>query len=428
VKAITPNSAGIPCADDQQEGAGDRGSAERALPPHFARLLFLESLSTISGGQAVLLDVARELRASYELMALLPGEGPLAEELRGLGVRCNLAPVGRYSLVRKSFGDVLSYAARLPWLTLLTWRLIREERVDLVYANSTPTFIWGTLAATLAGRPVIWHVHNMLADGKSLAMLRIVGRLPIVRRIICVCRAAQDQLPPLAAKSTVIYNGIDTARFQVHPEWGRQVRQELGITADAPVVAIVGDLTSHKGQRLFLRAAQLVGRKLPEARFLIVGKERDTAESRQYVKGLRAFTQGWEPADRVLFTGYRPDMERIMNALDILVVASSAGETTSLVLQEAMACGKVVVGSRVGGIPEMIRDGVTGYLYDIGDDEALAQRLLTALDHGRTAGMGLAAQRFAAERFGLARFHREISSEIERVLLTRRRRRGVVGD
>ena len=88
--------------------------------------------------------------------------------MQALGVRCPFAPVGRYSLVRKTMADAANYMLRLPWLTIATWRLIVSNRIDLVYANSSRTFIWGTAAAALAFRPILWHQHNVLADEKSI--------------------------------------------------------------------------------------------------------------------------------------------------------------------------------------------------------------------------------------------------------------------
>jgi hypothetical protein len=158
-------------------------------------ILFLEALPTLAGGQTVLLNLLPALRAHYRLAALLPGDGPLATVLRAEGVTCFFAPVGRYSLMRKSLRDVAAYAGRLPLLAWRTAQVIRSWGADLVYANSGPTFVWGALAAQFTERPIVWHHHNLLADGKTLRLVQTAARIPAVRRIICVSAAAQAQFP-----------------------------------------------------------------------------------------------------------------------------------------------------------------------------------------------------------------------------------------
>ena len=368
------------------------------------RLLFLESLPTISGGQAVLLDLAHALCTQdmqYDLWALLPGEGPLADRLRALGVNCRFAPVGRYSLVHKTMADAANYALRFPWLSLVVWRLIRTERIDLVYANSSRTFVWGSLGAALAGRPILWHQHSVLADGKSLALLNATGRLKAVRRIIAVSAAAAANLTALAGKTVVVSNGVDMARFKPDPAAGSAARQALGLPLEAQVIGIVGDLIKLKGQNTFLEAARRVGERLPSARFVIVGAPRPDAESQRYAAELR---QQAAPLDgRVIFAGQRSDIPAVLNALDILVVASTT-ETAPLVLLEALACGAPVVSTPVGRAPELLADRAAGRLFPIGDAGALAQALLELLAVPDLRGqMGRHGRLLAEQRFPLAR-------------------------
>jgi hypothetical protein len=178
------------------------------------RLLFLESLQIVAGGQRCLLDLVKSLKDRYEIVVALPGEGPLAKELNDLGIVCRFIPVGSYSLLRKNWLDVVSYAFRFPWLTLAVWRIILQERIDLVYANSARTFLWGTLAAILARRLILWHLYSTLADSKVIVLLNFWGRLPTVRRILSVCESTSAPFPALQAKITMSYVGVDTETFQ----------------------------------------------------------------------------------------------------------------------------------------------------------------------------------------------------------------------
>ncbi|MFM7583484.1 MAG: glycosyltransferase family 4 protein, partial [Caldilinea sp.] len=153
-------------------------------------LLLLEALPTLAGGQTVLLNLLPALTDRYRVSILLPGEGELAQACQAQGVACFFAPIGRYSLMHKSLRDLAAYSALTPRLVWRTLRLIRQQQIDLVYANSGPTFLWGALAAQLAGCPILWHHHNLFADGKTLFAVRTAAHLPALRTIVCASPAA----------------------------------------------------------------------------------------------------------------------------------------------------------------------------------------------------------------------------------------------
>jgi len=370
------------------------------------RLLFLEALPTISGGQAVMLSLIPALRQQYDLAALLPGEGPLSEALQAEQVPCYFAPMGQYSLVHKNLGDVFNYLLRFPWLTFFVWRLIRHQHVDLVYANSGRTFLWGTLAAMLAGCPVIWHHHNLFADSKTLTLLKLAGQLPTVRRIICVSEVACRQFPELAAKTVVVPTGIDTGRFHPDPALGAKLRQELGIALDTKVVGIIGDLIPLKGQHTLLEAIPLVS---PNVRYLIVGDVRPgDEESSRYNTHLRELSPG-----NVIFAGRRQDLVAIINALDLLVIASER-ETGPLVLLEALACGVPVISTPVGRAPELLS---SEHMFPVGDTVALADRLQSSLAYiSELKQIQETVRNIVVKQLSMTWFSNSIQSEIERSL------------
>ena len=369
-------------------------------------ILFLEALPTIAGGQSVLLNLLQG-PLPFTPHVLLPGRGPLSHALEQRHIPYHPQPMQQYSLVHKTGRDRLAYALELPRLALATARLARRLNAQLLYANSSRAFLWGTLAALLSRRPILWHVHNILDDGGTLALVRQAGRLPHVRRLLCVCQAAQQQFPGLAHKSVVLYNGIDLTRLRPDPAGGQTTRASLHIPADHLVATLVGDLTPHKGQDILLAAAQ----QLPPGRgvtLLLVGQERPNDESRAFAAQLRATAAQLPAHCQALFTGQRHDMPQLYNASDVIVVAAFASETTSLALQEGMACGKPVIASRTGGIPELLHDGVNGFLYPPRDSQALAA-LLQKLRSDPAGAVPLAAQALttAQQRFGLPQMRQQ---------------------
>lgn len=389
-------------------------SEEPVLKERALSLLLLEALPTIAGGQAMLLSLVPAWRRRHRLVALLPAPGPLSAALRDLNVPCYFAPLGEYSLVHKTGRDLVRYAARFPRLVWLTWRLIRRQQIDLLYANSARTFVWATLAASLARRPIIWHHHNVLADWKSLRLLQIVARLPAVQRIICASATGGQQFQVLAHKTVVIPNGVDTDRYRPDESAGRRVKHQLDIPADASVIGLVGDLIPLKGHATFLAAARLVHTQVPAAKFLIAGAARPGSTGRQHQQDLQALSKTLGLDDVVIFAGQRSDIPAVLNALTVLVIASTT-ETGPLVLLEALSSGIPVVSTPVGRAPDLLADNACGALYPVGDASELAARLIALLSNPeQQAQLRQNARQRAIERLSLASYQLRILTEISR--------------
>jgi glycosyltransferase involved in cell wall biosynthesis len=179
-----------------------------------------------------------------------------------------------------------------------------------------------------------------------------------------------------AARITAIGPGLDTSRF--HPGVsGAAVREQLGLSG--PAVGLVANIRGSKGHRFFLEAAREVLRTYPDVRFLIVGDGIGFDDVRRRVKDL-----GLD--GRVIMTGFRRDIPEVMAALDVLVLPSIKSEAMSQVIPQALAVGTPVVGTTVGGTPEIVRDGETGRLVPPADSTALARAVLDLLrdpDHAR---------------------------------------------
>jgi glycosyltransferase involved in cell wall biosynthesis len=271
-------------------------------------------------------------------------------------------------------------------------RLMKARAVSLIHTHSSVDSWLGALAARSLRRPVVRSRH---------VSIRIRSRLALVYRLAdCVVTSGEavraivvDAGVP-AGRVVSIPPGVDTRRF--HPGVsGKTVRDELGLTADQPLVGLVANIRGSKGHNVFLEAACEVLRRRPDARFLVVGDGVGRAEVRRRVGGL-----GLEAA--VTLTGFRRDIPEVMAALDVLVLPSIRSEATSQVIPQAFAVGTPVVASTVGGSPELVRDGETGRLVPPGDARALAAAVLELVsDPARARALGRAGQRLAAERYSL---------------------------
>jgi glycosyltransferase involved in cell wall biosynthesis len=171
-------------------------------------------------------------------------------------------------------------------------------------------------------------------------------------------------------KIVTIPNGVDTERVRSTLTSG-EAKEKLGIERDCPVLGTAGRLEPIKRLDLFLRAAELISLEQPAARFVIAGDGSEEARLKNLARTLAI-------QDRVLFLGHRSDIADVLRALDVLVLCSDH-EGLPMILLEALSLGVPVVARRVGGIPEVLEDGVNGVLVDSPHPAALAARCLEVL-------------------------------------------------
>jgi glycosyltransferase involved in cell wall biosynthesis len=267
----------------------------------------------------------------------------------------------------------------------------------------------GNLAASFASRflprpaPLAWGIRKSMADPSQERFLTgLVVRLGALvsgspRAILYnsrIARAQHEALGYRADSGQVIPNGFDTSLFKPDPRARSRVREGLGIPLNAPLVGLFARLHPQKDHGTFLKAADIVARALPEARFLLVG----TGVTRAALaKPLRASGL----AGKTFLPGERRDMPALNAALDVAVSSSSFGEGFPNALGEAMACGVPCVATNVGD-SSFILDG-TGRVVPPGDPEKLSAAILSLLrlPASRRRALGSAARRRVVDNFSL---------------------------
>ncbi|MCU0641422.1 MAG: glycosyltransferase family 4 protein [Candidatus Margulisbacteria bacterium] len=372
------------------------------------QILFLEQFSRISGGQVVLLQIIDGLdRQRWSPRVALPAEGELADELAKRSVPCLIWPVGSYSAGRKNIWDALKYFYFTGRLVPQAAAYIKKEGISLVYANAPRTFLWGTFAARLAGRPIVWHLHSILA-GPELWLCRLFDRLCRIDLLIAISRAVAKPFSAATGnRLKVIYNGVDPARFQVEAEEAAAWRRMNDIPPAAKVITYVGQIAKWKGVETLLRAAKKVLSEEPTAIFLLAGSRLFGGDEIEAGAG----------DQRIRWLGQRNDIPLLLAATDLLVVPSLKPEPLSLALLEGMAAGKAVIATEHGGPGEVITNGCDGLLCRPGDQAVLAAAILALLgDQQRRLVLGQNARRTAIERFALAGFQAELNRNIDRVV------------
>jgi glycosyltransferase involved in cell wall biosynthesis len=206
---------------------------------------------------------------------------------------------------------------------------------------------------------------------------------------------AFDLLPQ--SRFEMIYNGVDLTRVKDDPQLGLDFRRRYSIPTDRAIVTQVSWIIPEKGITDFLETARLVTKQNRNVQFVLVG---EGAYREQYMKDAAAM--GIE--DRVTWTGMVKDpfREGVFAAADVICQFSRWEEVFGWMIAEGMAHGKPVVATRVGGIPELISQGATGFLVDRGDTEAMSEKLQLLLgDPSLRARMGEAGRAVVSEKFDL---------------------------
>ncbi|MGD0487408.1 MAG: glycosyltransferase [Syntrophorhabdales bacterium] len=310
-------------------------------------------LASTGGAEKLFLHFARNLdsrRFDTSFISLM-GKGEIGNTLEALGF-----PV--YAL------EVILKKAWNPWITLKLYQLFRKLNPDIVHVHLNYS---GILAARMAKTSVLVnHIHNIY-PGKSkvkIAMENILFRLPDVS--IAVSSNAREftwkQLRAPKLPIEVVRNGIDVVSLEV-TKTKAEVRKELSIDDDEQIILTVGSLTDQKGQWHLISAYARLNLLLPRTRLVIVGKGPLEGSLRNQVLSL-----GLE--DRILFTGLRNDVPNLLNSASMFVLPS-LWEGIPLALLEAMYFRLPCIVSEVGGIGEIIENGMDGILVEPADETAL---------------------------------------------------------
>lgn len=324
------------------------------------RVAHLDTERVWRGGQGQVYYLARGLnQRGIDTFIVAPPDAPLIERARSSGIRA-------YPLRMRGEWDLLA-ASRLA-------RLLRAEQVDILHLHTAHAVTLGIFAGAIAGVSV--RVATRRVDipprGHWLARWRYTHGVVAVACISPAVRATMLAIGVPPERLQLIYSGIDTQRFVGADRTA--LRDELGLKPDAPLIVNVAALTPHKGQRHLIDALPLIRQRFPDVQLAIAGD----GELRQVLPAL-ARQRG--VASCVHMLGHRDDIPNILAAADVFVITSTMeGLCTSLL--DAMAVGVPVVGTAVGGIPEVIEDGRSGCLVPPGDTNALAKAICEQLAPG----------------------------------------------
>ena len=287
------------------------------------------------------------------------------------------------NILRRYSADILhlhftGFIGAYPWLA----QLLSVDKVFFTdHSSRTANYV--------AARAPLW--KRALAQLINFPITKVI----CVSKYGCQCAKTLELLPN--DRFQLVYNGVDLSRVNTDPSRAAEFRRRFNISDDRKIIVQVSWVIPEKGIADLLEVARLVSSKRPDTQFIIAG---DGPYREQYTK--QANEMGI--SDNVTWAGLMKDPfgEGVYDAADVVCQLSRWEEVFGWMIAEAMAFSKPVVATRVGGIPELIDEGKTGFLVDRGDVSAAAERVLTLLDNGELRKtLGCAGRQKTEERFNL---------------------------
>ncbi|MEQ1843081.1 MAG: glycosyltransferase family 4 protein, partial [Verrucomicrobiales bacterium] len=358
-------------------------------------------------------------------------DGSAVQLLRDTGVESHVLEMG--GKVLKARKDSLKALAILHpgrFLGLLAYsrkvaRFAKERKVQIIHTNSLKAHVYGGLAGWIAGIPVVWHIRDFIDRSylpqAAVVCIRTLARF-IPSYVIAVSNSVMEKLhlgggkkvspvrqtgerpsvKPGTLTSLVVHDGLsdgellDRDEAEFSKRWPEPVR-----------IGIVGRLAPWKGQHVFLQAAAALLKAGYRVRFKIVGAPLFGEDD--YERELHELVKSLGISDQVEFMGFQSNIPAVLRDLEVLVHASTSADPCPNTILEGMAAGLPVVGSDGGGVPELIVDGETGLLVQMGDSQSLTSALKSLLDDPlRARRMGHAGYLRVRRDFTAARVARQV--------------------
>jgi len=348
------------------------------------------------GGNTALINVLKYLdRSKYNLKVYcLFGGGAFQENLQRLNIET----------------EILNYRARNIYCLLKLIKLFRNDKIDILHTIAIGSNIIGRAAGIFANVPVIISSEWGLVDSRRL-WHRFLDKILsyFTYRIIVVAEAVKSSLilyeKIAPSKITVVYNCIDMDEYRLNPI----IDHKLDNTG--PVIGLIANFVWEKAHQVFIKAAKLITREYPNAKFLLIGSgEKILREVKKLVETLNL-------RENVIFMGHRKDIPELLFTFDVSVL-SSVSEGAPMALLEAMASAKPVVATAVGGIPEIVVDKITGLLVAPNDAVALANSILAVLsDKNLSERLGKEGRKRIEEMFDARKVVKNIESIYDAALI-----------
>ena len=414
------SEAGLPSIALHHEAEAAVSSKAAGVTEGKIKILFVAHSPYFFGAEQSFLALLEGLnRHRFEPVVSLPGNVPggiLQSRLNSLGIKTYIIESPERWIDFAVNCDPLDGLLEEAYTVDAYREIIANERVDLVYTN-TITKISGALAAKLCNIPHIYHVREVLedhpltsafADSTTFNMISFLSD-----HIVTNSRFVAHYFNRLCSRDQIhtVYNAIESNQSSAKRQRSG-FRDELKIEWDTPLIGIIGTVHSHKNHQDLIHALAVLKKNRFDAKLVVIGHI-----IQDYHAHLIRLIEEYDLKDRIIFVPFRNDIQDIIHDLDLVVVCSLAepfGRTTI----EAMAAGIPVVATDTGASPEIVVDGVTGYLVPLHDAEKLAEAIVKVLsDPLKAKEMGRAGRQQVAEVFNMRNYLNGVETILEETFL-----------
>ncbi|GGO17804.1 hypothetical protein GCM10008949_00320 [Deinococcus humi] len=299
--------------------------------------------------------------------------------------------------------------------------MIRSESLDVVVANSFRSYLVGKVATLLSGKPVVYWIHTVNQLKTSSLKKTIFSNLARHDSLIYVSEAVGVNNRPegYRGQDAVIYNSVETP--ESNPDWQpyrKEKRAEFGLPEDATVLGYMATFVYYKDHPTLLRAFDALSKKYPKLYLVLLGSGADR-------DAMLSLANQLDSRDRILFLGTRKDARAILGLIDIYVHVSPE-EAFGLAVVEAMLAHRPVVAARAFALPELIRDGETGLLFEPRNVEDLERKVTQLIeDPAYAAQLAQAGEQSCRRRFPPEPFAQQVTGFLQGVV-TKRSSRALV--
>jgi glycosyltransferase involved in cell wall biosynthesis len=352
----------------------------KSLTP-LLKVAILTPSAELGGAERSLITFLRSAQGkTIEATVFLPRFGPLSNILSRLGVHWDVIPMPRAFLQQSrqkpdhALAMLIKSGCYGPKYLLRLVKVFCQNKFDILYTYGIKSNILGALLRPLLPISLVWHLRDV-SEGRLLGRLADWGPDFIIANSQASAIALQKNMRK-TGKLRIIHNAVDNEEFS--PE-GPTISLS-NIASGAYKVGLVAAFAKLKGHSLLLDAIPKIRKEFPNACFFFIGGSiYDTLGDQGYEEELRNAIKEKNSEDCVVFAGFQMEMAPWYRAMDIVVSASLVPESFGRTLLEGMACGKPVVGPNAGGIPEFVRHGENGLLYELGNADELAESVITLL-------------------------------------------------